>query len=87
MNKSGQIFRWVVSEIQDLKPGKSITVSRGLLWDIGCFPVERIMENVVGSAYSIEVFEDSDVVVFRRLLEPLYDPCRMLRRWDSLVLY
>lgn len=76
----------VAKLVSDLKPGFAITVSREELKTVmpmrmaGPFgpewnAVDQIMEKIVGSAYSISVWDDPRTgnVTFHRLRQPLED--------------
>ena len=78
--------RAVAKRIEQLKPGCAIQISRGILKGIphaqlkGPFgptwsPVDRIMENIVGSSYEILTTTDpiTQNVMFYRLENPLKD--------------
>jgi len=69
--------------IRQLKPGEQCKVDRlelrqiappiniGATWE----PPDRVMENIIGSAYEFQYWEDrkNGTVYFRRLREPLTD--------------
>lgn len=77
-------------QIGSIPPGHQIVVSRHVLAEVApsaplvgfggptWTPPERVMENIVGSAYEFRFFEDiqSGDVVFVRLREPLKDGSR-----------
>lgn len=84
--KSHDALQFIVREVERLSPGQCITISRFVLMDIRSTsffdlfgssfdPVDRIMENVVGSSYSIQVHRNDmkRTVTFERLKKPL-DP-------------
>lgn len=84
--KSHEALQCFVREVERIPPGQCITISRFALMDIRSAsvfdlfgssfdPVDRIMENVIGSSYSIVVHRNDmkRTVTFERLKEPL-DP-------------
>jgi hypothetical protein len=82
----GMKLQEAVKKIESLKPGEAIIFAYDIICDIGCdrlvgffgpvwTPIDRIMENVVGSSTRILVTEDyiNDKVKFYCLEEPLTD--------------
>lgn len=79
--------RDIAREIQRLEPGQWVQIDRRILEDaappaplVGIFgpvwsPPERVMENIIGSAYEYRFREDpvSGNFIFERLREPLGD--------------
>lgn len=80
----------LAKDISKIPPGCRITVSRFLLNEIAASarlvgsdgptwaPAERVMENIIGSAYEFRFWADlkTENVIFERLSEPLNDGSR-----------
>lgn len=81
-------YHEVAKEIQRLQPGQQCRVSRHALSQLGV-PIERILENIVGSAYEYLVENDYETgdCLFRRLDAPLDDGRRTFVSADRLALF
>ncbi len=74
-------FRRMVKLVASIPPGESLEVDRQELGEIPCLehngalftPPDRILENIVGSAYEFSYWEDpvKRTVTFRRLATPV----------------
>ena len=75
-----KLMRRVAHELSNLPPGMRLRVTRSVLDSIGCAqlqgmfgptwkPHEWVLENVIGSSYSIDFVEDfrTGDITFRRL--------------------
>lgn len=74
--------RTLAQQINRLTPGSALVIPQVVLLDVACIPgytpTETLMENIVGSAYSIRTFWDpiSGDTTFMRLFGDPPDGCR-----------
>ena len=78
----GQLFTVECHTLESIAPAMPLTGPDGPMWS----PPERIMENIVGSAYTFRFWEDREkgTITFEHLKQPLRDGLRSYVSPDRL---